>query len=274
MSDKSKQFTSLFVVIDPMQLIQPALIKGESIATTDRASLHLYCCIFDERFANDSAEQQQEVDLTREWLERLAAPGRKDGLDIEVQVEWNQDWREAVVDAANASGCGLVIKTVSHHSAVGRRLVKTSDWMMLEGCTSPVLLVSGHRGWQNKKLLAAVKVKPEDEVHERLNSEVIDTARNLSTGAGLGLYVVTAYKGDGIFYDRQRFADLCGLPRNNVFSEEGAPEHAIAKVVDNIAPDVVVVGNPGKATGSTARRLIDQVNVDLLVLPDQQHRPA
>ena len=152
MSDKANQFESLFVVIDPTRMIQPALIKGESIAARDSASLRLYCCVFDERYVDNEKEQQIEIDLTREWLDRLAAPGRERGLKVEIHVEWDANWRDAIVAAANAAGSSLVIKTASRHSAMGRRLMKTSDWTLLNHCVRPVLLVSGHRLWQHDPL--------------------------------------------------------------------------------------------------------------------------
>ena len=141
MSDKIDRFEKLFVVIDPTRMIQPALIKGEWIAAEGNASLCLYCCIFDERYADDEKQQQIEIELTQEWLERLATRGREKGLKVDTQVEWNANWRDAIVDAATAARSHLVIKRASRHSAMGRRLMKTSDWTLLKSCKCPVLLV-------------------------------------------------------------------------------------------------------------------------------------
>jgi universal stress protein E len=268
MPEGSQRFQSIFVVIDPTRMIQPALIKGEWIAAKDDASLRVYCCVYDEQFATNEAEQQTEIRLTREWLDRLTGPAREKGLNVEVDVEWNSDWRTAALEAAKAADAGLVIKTASQHSAVGRRLMKTSDWLLLNKCACPVLLVSGHRLWDNKRVLAAVKLKPEDELHEQLNADLIDVSHSLAERAELELFAATAYQGDDMFFDRQKFADLCRLPRSSVFAEEGAPERAVAKIADNVKVDVIVIGNPGEAKRNTARLLIDQVTADLLVLPN------
>lgn len=269
MTEKSERFENLFVVIDPTRMIQPALIKGEWIAARDDTALCLYCCVYDEAFAENTAEQQTELKLTRDWLERLAKPAREKGLNVEIQVEWNADWRRAILEAVKAADSGLVIKAASQHSAVGRRFMTTSDWLLLEKCTCPVLLVSGYRLWNNKRLLAAVKVKPEDAAHQQLNDDLISISHSIAARAELEMYAVTAYKGEGMFYDRQKFADLCRLPRSSVFSEEGAPERAIAKVAEDIKADVIVVGNAGEGTRNTARLLIDQVKADVLVLPNR-----
>ncbi len=268
MSKSNDAFQNLFVVIDPTQMIQPALIKAEWIAARDDAALRIYCCVFDERFAENQVEQQTELQLTRDWLERLVESGRRLGLNVDIEVEWSSDWRNALLEAAKAAKADLVIKSASQHSAVGRRLMKTSDWMLLNSCTSPVLLVSGHRLWENKRILAAVKLKAEDKVHEELNTELLRVSHSIAERAGLELSAVTAYKGDEMFFDRQHFADLCGLPRNRVFSQEGAPENAIAKIADDVGADIIVIGNPGEAKRNTARLLIDQVKADVLVLPN------
>jgi universal stress protein E len=268
MAKSNNAFQNLFVVIDPTRMIQPALIKAEWIAARDDAALRIYCCVFNEQFAENQVEQQTELKLSRDWLERLAAPARAKNLNVDIEVEWNSDWRNAVLQAAKAAKAGLVIKSASQHSAVGRRLMKTSDWLLLNQCVSPILLVSGHRLWENRRILAAVKLKAEDEVHEKLNAELLRISHSVAERAELELFAVTAYKGDEMFFDRQRFADLCGLPRSSVFSEEGTPERAIAKIADDLKADIIVIGNPGEAKRNTARLLIDQVKADVLVLPN------
>ena len=145
--------------------------------------------------------------------------------------------------------------------------MKTSDLLFLRECTDPVLLVSGRQRWANNKLLAAIKLKPEDEIHERLNEQLINLSHNFSTRSGFDLYAVTAYKGDDIYFDRQRFADTCGLPRDRVLSGDGAPERVIATVADDIKADMIVIGNPGDGERNTAVLLIDQVDTDVLFLP-------
>ena len=267
MNQNINPFEKLFIVIDPMRLIQPALIKGEWLATEDSASLLLYCCIFDERFVDDEADQQIELDLAREWLERLAAPARDRGLNVELLVEWNSDWRSAILAATKTAGSDLVIKLGSRHSAMGRRLLQTSDLLLVQQCDCPILLVRGHRLWDNKKILAAIKLKPEDEIHEHLNEQLINLSHNFSTRSGFDLYAVTAYKGDDIYFDRQRFADTCGLPRDRVLSGDGAPERVIATVADELKADMIVIGNPGDGERNTAVLLIDQVDTDVLFLP-------
>jgi universal stress protein E len=270
MTQNIKPFRKVFVVIDPTRMIQPALIKGEWIAANDDAELVLYCCIYDEQYADNEPEQQTELELTRDWLTRLAAPLREKGTPVEIRAEWNADWRSSLLTATQAEDNSLVIKLASHHSAMGRRLKTTSDLLLVQECVCPVLLVAGNRLWDNGRLLAAVKLKPEDETHKRLNDRLLELSHSFATRAELNLYAVTAYKGDDFNFDRQQFADSCRLPRDQVFSAEGAPERVIAKIAEEIKANVIVIGNPGDGERNTAVLLIDLVQTDILFLPEFQ----
>jgi len=266
MNGSSERFESVFVVIDPERMLQPALIKGEWIAARDSAKLTIYCCAYDEALDEDSDRQKRELDQIRSWLDRLAAPAEGYGLDVTVVLEWNKDWRAAIVAAAKEANSGLVIKTASRHTALGRRLLKTADWALLADCSCPMLLVGDSHLWDNRTLLAAVKLKPEDPAHESLNQRIVKVSHNLAENAGFELHVATAYKGEEVYFDRQKFADSCGVPRNRIHAANGTPQEAISQVANEVGADVIIVGNAGDSKNDTARRLIDEVSADIFVL--------
>jgi universal stress protein E len=263
----SVKFSKIFVVVDPTRLVQPSLLRAEAIARLNRAQILLYCCIPGEPSSDPETPANLEVSATRDWLERLAEGARSRDVDMRVEVECSTSWRQSIVEAAAHSDCDLIIKTASHHSLVGRLFSATADWMLLRASTSPVLLVSrtGQQATSHRRLLAAIKLKPEDPDHEEMNERIVDLAHYIATVAGFEMHAVTAYRGEEVFYDRQAFADRCRLPRNQVHAAEGAPQHGIAAVAAEIGADTIVIGNPGDS--ETARRLIDQVDADVLVLP-------
>jgi hypothetical protein len=98
--------------------------------------------------------------------------------------------------------------------------------------------------------------------------------RRLDAAAlGARLDAVTVYKGDEIYFDRQKFSDRCGLPRNRVHAVEGAAHKGIAEVANAIGADVLVIGcanrnlkEGGSIIGDTAQRIIDAVDTDLVVI--------
>jgi nucleotide-binding universal stress UspA family protein len=247
-------------------MVQSALLRAESIAMLNKAQLTAYCCVFDAA-ANASAQVRETMlSSTRAWLERIVAAPRDAGVAVETELEWGEDWRHSVVNAAVRSKADLIIKTSSKHSSVGRMLTATSDWMLLRGAESPTLLVNDRKPMSaTRKLLAAIKLKPEDELHEQLNERIVELSHYLADAAGFELHAVTAYRGKEVYYDRQRFADRCRLPRNRVHSVEGAPQHAIAEAARDVGADTIVIGDP--AGSETAQRLIDHVDIDVFVLP-------
>jgi len=267
----SLQVRKIFVVIDPRRLVQSALEKGEWLARRNGAELELYCSV-DPENAADAEAQSRLIERTQSWIERLVEKTREEGVKLSVRVEANRDWREAIAAAAAASGADLVIKTASPRGPLRRRLMQTADWTLLRNCSLPILLASPTQVGLPKIVLAAVKVKPEERVYVQLNRRVIDLSHRIADLLNAELHAVTVYRGDGIFFDRQKFADECRLPRNRVHAVEGPSYEGIAQVAEQLGAGVVVVGSAprparGSILGATAERVIDEVPGDVVVLP-------
>jgi universal stress protein E len=262
----------VFVVLDPTRMVQPALEKGEWVASRNRAVLHLYCCVYDTHLAFQKQTQDAAVEVARQWIERLAERPRANGLTVEVQVEANHDWREAMGAAAAASDSDLIVKTSALHGPVARRLMKTSDWVLLKNSPKPMLLVNPVQPANTKTVLAAVKLKPDSEIYVGLNEQVVTMGHRIAGVLDAELHAATVYKGEDVYFDRQRFADACRLPRNRVHATSGAPYRGIAEIATKIGAGVVIVGcarhpEGGTIIGRTAQRLIDELVADFIVLP-------
>lgn len=264
----------ILVVIDPTRLVQPAVEKAEWIAARNRAVLHFFCCVWDDEAGDDSPASALIIAQTEAWVERVAQGSRDKGLEVIVEVNWDRNWRERIAVAARDAGAGLIVKTVSRHSLVRRQLMRTSDWVVLRDASCPTLLVDARRPPNPKIVLAAVKLKPKDETHTILNDRVIDMAHRIVEAFQGELHAVTVYRGDEIYFDRQRFADSCKLPRNQVHAAEGAPAKGIAEVASRVGADVLIVGcastavpEKGVIIGDTAQRVIDEVSTDIIVIP-------
>ncbi|XOV82430.1 MAG: universal stress protein [bacterium] len=273
--------TRIFVVLDPTCMEQAALEWGEQIARelgvhrAIDASLHVYCCINSESVAlvpGEGADEAKQATQARVegWLERLVAQPRADGLDVRTEVEWKEDWRKAIVEAAERQESSLVIKNMTPHSRFVRMVRETSDWTLIRECNCPVLLVKTGRPYQIKKILAAVKHNPDNEAYERANDNVLAVARAWAEDMGAELHAVSCYDlADRP--DRQRFADRCGLPRSQVSAASGEPEEIISEVAKDRGSDVVVIARVARAEspnaiGKTARKLIDEIDTEVLIL--------
>ena len=273
----------IFVVLDPVCMEQDALIWGEQIARTvsergvNEAMLHVYCCINADSVTVSSG---RNVSLAREetgkrvsaWIERLVADSRARGTDVEVEVEWNDDWRSAIPAAAGRAQSSIVIKSMTQHSRFVRMIRETSDWTLIRKCDCPVLLVKTGRLHNIEKVLVAIKYNPENDVYEKANDRILDTAGRLTAILGASMHVVTAYADTASQPDRQRFADRCGFNRNQVSAAMGPPEKVIAETAERQNCDLLIIARVAmpesqKDLGGTARKVIDDVDTEVLVLP-------
>ena len=273
-SESETLLSKIFVVLDPTRMFQPALEKAEWVAERNHARLHVYCCCYDTQLAFDQNAKHATVERTRRWIDRLVAPLRERGLAVVSEVGWSADWREAIAAAATKSGADLIVKTASRHTPLARHLMKTTDWTLLRNSSCPTLLVSPTEPASDQVVLVAVKVRPEDETYTALNEQVVKMGHRLARVLGAELHAVAAYRGDGVWFDRQKLASACGLPRNRVHSVAGAPHRAIAEVAGEIGAGVLVIGcasghgrEEHSLVGGTAQRVIDEVRSDIVVVP-------
>jgi universal stress protein E len=271
----------VFVVLDPTCMEQAALEWGEQVvrefsSRPDReVVLHVYCCVNSESVAvvqSENAAHGQAVTekRVRGWVDRLASVPRAEGMNVVTEVEWHDDWRKAIVVAAERSESTIVVKNMTQHSRFVRALRETSDWTLIRNCASPMLLVKTGNPTRIKKVLVAVKHSPDDDTYEKANDDILATARGITADLGADLHVVTAYTGG--HPDRQRFADRCGLGRSQVSAAIGAPEKVIAEVAERQGSDLLIIARVAhpdspKSLGGTARKVIDEINTEVLILP-------
>jgi len=87
------------------------------------------------------------------WLERLVAETRAEGMEVETEVEWNDNWRQAIVAAAARQSADIVVKNMTQHSRFVRLVRETSDWTLIRERHCPVLLVKTGRPYKVENIL-------------------------------------------------------------------------------------------------------------------------
>lgn len=274
--------TKVFVVLDPTCMEQAALEWGEQVVRAFKshrgvdAVLHVYCCVNGESVsvvpADDPARSQAAtVDRVTGWLERLVAGPRAEGISVETEVEWNEDWRKAIVAAAARQNSAMVVKNMTQHSRFVRMVRATSDWTLIRECECPVLLVKTGRPYRVDKVLVAVKHSPDDDRYEKANDDILQAAKQMAADLGATLHAVTCYN-EGTRLDRQRFANRCGLDRNQISAASGVPERVIAETAAQQGSDLIIMARVARPdspamVGATARKVIDEIDTEVLVLP-------
>lgn len=274
--------TKVFVVLDPTCMEQAALETGVGVVKHYKehrsidAQLHVYCCVNADSVAPVPMEDEVQtraatVARVSDWLERLVTSIRSEGITLEIEVEWADDWRKSIAVAAARQNSTIVLKNMTQHSRFTRMVRDTSDWTLIRECDCPVFLVKTGKPFHIESVLVAVKHSPDEESYEKANQDILDSARRMADDLGARMHAVTCYEGDRV-PDRQRFADKCGLERSQVSAASGAPEKVIAEVAAQKGSDLVIIArvarpeSPG-AVGKTARKVIDEIDTDVLVLP-------
>ena len=269
----------LFVVLDPTSMEQASLEWGEKIALDmkerQESHIHVYCCINHKSVAAVPHGEFEEVEKAtigrvEEWVQRIVMHTRTLGVTVTTEVEWDSDWRNAIVAAAKRQKADVVIKNLTQHARLVRLVRDTADWQLLRDCECPVLLVKTGRLYGINKILVAVK-HTEDEAYREANAGIMDRAKNLADDLGASLHAVTCYESSDR-PDRQRFADSFSLDRNQVSAAMGAPAKVIASVADEVNADMLIIARVARAEsagllGDTARKVIDEIDTDVLVLP-------
>jgi len=272
------KFSNIFCVIDPTTTKQRALSRAAGVAADSGATIHAFLSFNLPALASASDEGELiRAEQARHslWLETLLAPLREQGLKCEGEVLYDEDWRDAIVQAAKRSGADLIVRASYHRSRLERRVLKTTDWTLLREAPCPVLLVKMERVEALSSVLVAVNLNATNESHQRLNDLSIKIATDIANQTGADLHAVNAYIGSFGFVHPPDLARRVGIERNRAHVGEGSPEVIVAEQAQAVGAQLVVIGSrarsglSGLVVGNTAERILDMVSCDVLCLIDR-----
>ncbi len=264
----------VFCVIDPTTTNQTSLDRAAMIARNASASLHVYVCISSYDRVSGDRDTMREAETARHkaWLSQITENLKSDGLKVTVEVDSNDNWREAIAPAAQRAKADLIVKANYRRSVIQRRLFQTSDWVLLRSAHCPVLFVKAKRTKPIEKVLAAVNLNASDKAHKALNDIVIDHAGSIAKDAGAELHAVNAYSGSENFIHPPDLAKKLGIPRQNAHVDNDDPEELVSKVARKLGSPLLVIGSiarkgvTGTVVGNTAERILDTLDCEILVI--------
>jgi universal stress protein E len=265
------QKNRILAIIDPTRTEQWALKKALSIASNrDDLDVCAYLCVHSDADCGDK-DQLQVVELERHklWLEAMLTEYTDDNLTIDSQIEWSDDWREAVCEAGAADDVALVVKRTS-----GRQIsLASSDRQLIRKLGRALLLVKYKPADEIKKILIAVDFNAEDESHKALNEAIMSLGRRMrGTLNDTELHVISAYPSSDSFVHPPDVAKALDIPRSHAHVRRGSAADIIPDVAKELEPDLVIVGNVGRVglsgitIGNTAEKILSEIAADVLVL--------
>jgi universal stress protein E len=269
------EIKKVFTVIDPTTDQQTALERAIRMAErNDALGLHLYCAVFNSATSGDlEALKRVEITRHRAWIEDMVEDIRARGTDVDIEVEWTSQWRDALAPAADRCGADLIVKAAGSHWAAGRRLLKTSDWTLLRNAHCPVYMTKGKLLDAGATILVALDIKREDDLHSTLNERVIGFGQSLGQNVtDASLHAVNAYSSSERYVYPEDLAAKLEVPVSQAHTIEGQPAKVIAEVARRIDADLVVIGNASRqgaraaVVGNTAEKVLDSVDANVLVV--------
>ncbi len=295
----------ILVVIDPMARgEQPVVERAAWLAEKVSASLELLICDFDTDidagvvstvWIEQPDAKKHLCEIHRNNLETLAEPLRKRGLEVTVDVSWDHPLGEAIVRKAIAVKPWLVAKDTHHHSVLRRTVLSNTDWHLIRGCPSPLLLVKPHDISATPKVFAAVDPLHENDKPAELDERIFEVAKLVADSTGGELHVVHAFSAPvGLelpadvlqsIEDQHRtamtaFLESHAVTEGHVHLLHGpAAECLIEATTDNKA-DFIVMGAVSRRgldrlfVGSTANRVLDRLPCDLLIIKPERFEPG
>ena len=261
--------SKIMAVLDPTLDQQPAFERALDSAEITGASLHLYICINGEY---GDGERDDVIAVYAARLDALADRARNRDIDVECEIEWDDHWRRRVVQAGQRCSADLIIKHSVDHSDVDRAKRRTADWTLLRSTSCPVLMIKDHTQWQERRVLAAILDKPADDVHRKLNEQVIAFSSDFAESYDSDAHFVIAYHDRNHAPDPAELARRCRVEQTKVHVVHGETDKVITDTARRIGAELIVIGTAGRTgikgaiVGNTSERLLDHTQCDVLVL--------
>jgi universal stress protein E len=295
----------LVAVKDPSARPLPALGKAARLAKAFGARLDLFHGITEPVLADTYLYGNGEFRKLRHEtrarslarLETLAAPLRKDGLDVRVCADWDFPAHEAIVRHARRHKSDLIVAECHQGRRLAPWLLHLTDWELLRTSPVPVLLVKNGAVWEDLNVLAAIDPAHTFAKPAKLDARILSTATTFAKALKASLHIMHSYipvpagsvppVGGASALAVQQIAQGSGarakaafkdavedyrLPPSRVHLVQGMPVDAIARVAREIQSGLVVMGAVSRSglkrvlIGNTAERVLNSLRCDVLVV--------
>jgi universal stress protein E len=205
----------------------------------------------------------------------------------------------ALLDHARQSNADLIVKDTRHHTFARRTVFTNTDWELIRGLSTSLLLTKPTPWSQSPSVLAAVDPGHGNERSPQLDDCILDHAAQLAQCLDGELHAVQAYpckvpvvapimsgtllaasispellaaEHEAKLKVLMRLGNRYSLPLANIHLEVGGARGCICDVASQVHADVVVMGampRNGLARafiGNTAEAVLDRLPCDALIV--------
>lgn len=307
-----QNITDILVAMDARSDTQPAFERAVEVASRTNGRLHLATCDFVAGLSRAVFADEAQVEAARSrylssqeaMLRRYADRATRAGIRAGIETLWHRPRYEAILEAAQRRGAGMIIKAASDYSLSERILLGATDWELIRRAPQPLWLVKhAEAPVVNSNWVVAVDPLHPDEQHVGLDRKLLDTGCALAEAVHAKLHVFHAYAPpamvaptagtgaaapalstlpedtDAMLESRKRrVLDLMrafDLPESRADVCIGGTVSQLDRIVANRRATLVIAGAVSRGTlgrlllGSTAESLLHGVDCDILVVkPD------
>ncbi len=294
----------LVALADPKARSSAALAKAADLARRHDARLTVFNSVYSPYVAGEQfyspADQRRDIEAVvnerKAQLAKLADSVTRSGEQLHVRVRWDYPVHESIVREVLREQVDLVVVESHRHGRAARVFLSNTDWQLIRVCPCPVLFVKTTAPYTRLKVLAAVDPLHAHAKPEALDRRLLDAGRDLASLYGGRLHAVHCYQlampvlagglgqplplpvdlADDYIKSVQSAFDALVRPyelgpkRTHLVS--GPAAEAIPALAEKLDAAVVVMGAVSRTglkrlfIGSTAERLIDHVQSDVLIV--------
>jgi universal stress protein E len=275
----------LFAVGSEGGIARSAIDKAVHLASAMKAELELFHCAFDSDIAHASRFNSRAVEVEiREFVEQrqnqlhLAAESLEaTGVSVCSSVCWDHPVHEGIVREVLRIEPDLLIVESTRKSRAERLMLTQTDHKLIETCPCPLLLIRTSRSYWHPRVVAAVDPMHAHDKPAALDDAILTTAAEVSTGLSGQLLMFHARIAQ-IAYENSvetRLEELArrhSLTSNHIRIVDGDVTQSLPAFVHAESVGILVMGALSRSLpkrmliGQTARRLLDAVDCDVLVV--------
>ena len=288
----------ILVVADPIGGDQRVIDRAVALARSTKAKMQIAGFVY-EHVANlptDGAgiatEKLKEKLLAthRGQISARFKEARGDGAAVPcaIEVYWEKRVADWIVDYCSKEPFDLVIKG-AHRSETF--MYTPTDWQLLRGCRTTVMLVAGRRWKKSENVLAAVDLGTKTASKKALNFKVVTEAAAMAKTLQTRLIVSYAVPVSRVLRDldmidekklrregEKRLEAFCksldkrGIAVDASLIVTGAPEKALVNAAARNRCGLVVLGSvgrrrlAGKVIGNTAEQILRLARADVMAV--------
>jgi universal stress protein E len=242
--------------------------------------------------------------MNQDKLNKLITQHPYDGVTFETEVMWHLPIYQGILKVVDHFKPDLLIKSTQQHKTITRRLFTPTDWYLLKACPVPILLVKNHKWTKNTAVVAAIDPEHNLSKTSELDKNILQAGFDISSDLSMPLSAVHCFDpsywdilleavdksgmwADVFSFDEHqnesmvleqlryqhnvKFVEECSeyVPKSeNQHIVSGDIDHVLPKTLRKLNAGILVLGTTYRTglLGSTAQRLIETVNCDVLAV--------